>query len=318
VIRAALAYLGALAVISGCAAIPSASLPPSPAPSAGAERIIVLAGTVGATSLVASEAGSAGNLVPLRASGLPRDAAWLSGDGSTLLVTSLGGAVFQDHGSGGDAWVPAVGDLGVAHPSRAFASLRPFVAAGASVAVAPEVATVEGDPGSGRPGRLVVETLAGIVLRTFTMRSPAESAPCWLPDGRIVLLDRDARDLPQAIVVDPATGRVGFPRGLPVRSLGVAGGLVASVGLDGAVRAGPITRWLAGDSLPIVPGGIDEVALQAQPSPSGGELAVVVADENGDAAAIQILGLADGWHEIARFGLPRGANRAVVSWLAAS
>ena len=54
----------------------------------------------------------------------------------------------------------------------------------------------------------------------------------------------------------------------------------------------------------------------AQPSPDGRELAVVLADANGDASSIRILAIDDAWHEIARFELPRGANRAVVNWLA--
>jgi hypothetical protein len=37
----------------------------------------------------------------------------------------------------------------------------------------------------------------------------------------------------------------------------------------------------------------------------------------GDAASIRILAEAGGWLEIARFELPRGANRAVVGWIVA-
>ena len=57
-------------------------------------------------------------------------------------------------------------------------------------------------------------------------------------------------------------------------------------------------------------------ALMAVPSPDGRELAIVLADANGDAAAIRIVTLDGPGHEIARFELPHGANRAVVSWLA--
>jgi hypothetical protein len=42
----------------------------------------------------------------------------------------------------------------------------------------------------------------------------------------------------------------------------------------------------------------------------------VVADQAGDAASIRILSGSGGWHEIARFDIPTGANRAVVTWLA--
>jgi hypothetical protein len=57
------------------------------------------------------------------------------------------------------------------------------------------------------------------------------------------------------------------------------------------------------------------VALVAGPALD--ELALVVADQAGDAASIRILTEAGGWHEIARFELPRRANRAVVGWIGA-
>jgi len=67
-----------------------------------------------------------------------------------------------------------------------------------------------------------------------------------------------------------------------------------------------------------VPGlGPDQSVVQVQPSLAGDELVVVLANEAGDAASIRILAGSGGWHEIARFGLPSGANRAVVSWLVA-
>jgi hypothetical protein len=67
----------------------------------------------------------------------------------------------------------------------------------------------------------------------------------------------------------------------------------------------------------LIPGtGPDEPVLQAQPSLAGDQLALVVANPAGDAASIRILSGSGGWHEIARFDVPNGANRAVVSWLA--
>ena len=78
------------------------------------------------------------------------------------------------------------------------------------------------------------------------------------------------------------------------------------------------TAWLAGETLPALPV-VDPAGrptLMAQPSPDGRELAIVLADADGDAGSIRILAIGGAWHEIARFELPRGANRAVVSWQA--
>ena len=127
-------------------------------------------------------------------------------------------------------------------------------------------------------------------------------------------LQRSAR---RSFGVSFAKIRISPTSGAAVRSIAIAGGIVATIGVDGAARAGPVTSWPAGGPLPVVAGGDGKVVLQAQPSPSGRELAIVVADLDGDAASIRILAAAEGWHEIARFGLPSGANRAVVSWLAA-
>lgn len=152
------------------------------------------------------------------------------------------------------------------------------------------------------------------------MPQAAEAAPAWLPDGRIVLVARDDRDQPQATIVDPATGARTLAGTTRLRSVALGAGLVATIGVDGIVRAGPVIAWLDRQPLPAVglggPNEADEAALQAQPSPSGAELAIVAADEDGDATSVRILAAAGGWHEIARFGLPSGANRAVVSWLA--
>jgi hypothetical protein len=83
------------------------------------------------------------------------------------------------------------------------------------------------------------------------------------------------------------------------------------------VHVGPLAAWLAGQTLPALPiDPADLPALMAQPSLDGRELAVVLADDNGDSASIRILGVTDARQEIARFELPRGANRAVVSWQA--
>jgi hypothetical protein len=228
-----------------------------------------------------------------------------------------GAEVLLNQGPGLSAWVPAPGDLGGGHRSRAFGSLEPVAPAPASAGRLPRVAVVEGDPGLGGPGRLVIETAAGVVVGQVSLASVPESAPGWLPDGRVAVVVRDGRDQPTVRLADPTSGRISLTSGAAVRSIAIAGGIIATIGVDGAARAGPVTSWPAGGPLPVVAGGDGEVVLQAQPSPSGRELAVVVADVDGDAGSIRILAAAAGWHEIARFGLPSGANRAVVSWLAA-
>jgi hypothetical protein len=310
------AILGVLAAVVGCLSGPPRTPPSIPA-WAGDERIVALTGSVGAMSLVAPGRDSGGGLVPVESTGLPLDAAWLSGSGSELLVTTLRGEVLLNQGPGLNAWVPAPGDLGGGHRSRAFGSLEPAEPAPASAGRIPRVAVVEGDPGLGGPGRLVIETAAGVVLSKVNLPSVPESAPGWLPDGRVAVVVRDGRDQPSVRLLDPTSGRMNPTSGPAVRSIAIAGGIVASIGTDGAARAGPVASWPAGGPLPIVAGGDGEVVLQAQPSPSGMELAIVVADVDGDAGSIRILAAAGGWHEIARFGLPSGANRAVVSWLAA-
>jgi hypothetical protein len=175
---------------------------------------------------------------------------------------------------------------------------------------------VEGDPGSGAPGRLVVETLAGAVVRWYGLARTAESAPAWLPHGRIVVVIRNQADAPAALILDPSTGQATLARSEPVLSVAIGGETVATVANDGAAKIGSVAGWLRGEPGDSIPGtGPDEPVLQAQPSVAGDELALVIADSAGEAASIRILAVAGGWHEIARFGLPRGANRAVVSWL---
>lgn len=316
-IRVALAVLGAILAVGGCANVPRASAQVDPSASVGAERVVALAGSVGAMSLVAPNVASGGSLVPFGGTGLPPDAAWLSGDGSTLLATTLRGGVLLNQALGSEAWVAASGDLAGSHPSRGFGSLELASTAGDSLPGVRRVALLEGDPGSGGPGRLIVETLAGTQVCGFGLPSPADSPPSWLPNGRIAVVVRDRRDQPGVVLIDPATGGTEVLAGQAIRSLAVGGGMVATIGTDGTVRAGPVAAWLTGETLlPVGSGSPAEAALQAQPSPSGIELAIVVADADGDAASIHILAAPGGWHEIARFVLPDGANRAVVSWLA--
>ena len=317
--------LASLALV-GCTVVPTV-------PSAGgttaperADRVVALVGHVGAMSLVTADPG--GSLRPLDEAGLPPDAAWLSSSGGLLLATTLAGRIvlgatgpgIGSAGSrGGIAWSPALGDLGGNHPERAFGSLEPAaVPAAGGRPTTRRVAFVEGDPGSGAAARLIVETLAGTEVRPIDLPRAAESAPAWLPDGRIVIVVRDQADRPMALLADPASGRLASTGPGMLRSVAIGGAAVATIGADGIVRIGPITTWLGGQpGEPVTGIGVDEPILQAQPSAEGDELALVVADPAGDAASIRILAGTGGWHETARFGLPPGANRAVVGWLVA-
>jgi hypothetical protein len=319
-------FLAASIALVACTVVPYGSATGATTEPQRAEQVVVLVGTVGAMTLMAP--GQRGSLRPLGGVGLPPDAAWLSGGGSTLLVTTLAGrtvlgmAIPGASGAGslgGLAWSPAPGDLGASHRLRAFGSLEPEPAAGSATGIdARPVAFVEGDPGSGAAGRLVVGTLAGVEARQFDLRRAAESAPAWLPDGRIVVVVRDQADRPVAQLVDPGNGRLASVGPAALRSVAIGGATVATIGDDDALRSSTVVMWLRGEpGEPIALSGADEPVIQAQPSIAGDELALVVADQAGDAASIRILAEAGGWHEIARFELPPGANRAVVGWIVA-
>ena len=317
-------------LLAGCRALPpglaiQSGSSPGPAPRS-TEEVLALVGTVGAMRLAIPTASGVLRAVPDPE--LSLDTAWISCHGTTLLATGLDGgmdvgSIPPGAGPGASgvalAWTSALGDLGGRDPLRAFGSLQPATPGGPDApATSRDVAFVEGDPGSGSAGRLVVETLTGAKVARIDLPTPAEAAPAWLADGRIAIVDRDRNDRPVAVLADPATGRASPVRAGTLRSIAIEGGVVASIDEAGRVGVGRVGDWLDGRAL----GGIAPVApaqevLQAVPSAAGDEIALVVADTAGDAASIRIDAAAGGWHEIARFGLPSGANRAVVCWLAA-
>lgn len=312
------------AVLAGCAVSPRAQAGrsrPTTLP-VRSDRLVVLAGTVGSMRLFSP--GPTGDLeptgglrppsnapAPVGGTGLPATAAWLSSSGRDLVVTTLGGATWLTS-DGTPGWHEGAGDLAGPHPGRAFGSADPGT---------DRVAFVEGDPGAGTTGRLVVETILGRLVRRFDLSRPPESAPAWLSDGRIVVIVRDQDDEPRPVIADPTTGRLTVTTEGPVlESLATGGGTVATIDGSGGLELTTVAGWLAGPAGRSVRGragvgGADGAALQAQPSPAGDGLAMVIADAAGDAAAIVILAVDDG-HELARFELPTGANRAVVGWLA--
>ncbi len=308
--------LASLAV-AGCADVPSGPAAGSAAatsqPRPG-DELVVLAGTPGSMHVFIAEPGG---IQPVAAAGLPPTAAWLSGAYRTLLVTTLAGGILTSAigpdaapGSSPPAWTTGSGDLGGGRPSRAFGTLDP-----ASLTAA----LVEGAPGSGEPGRLVIETLAGRSIRTLGLAQAAESAPAWLPDGRVVVVVRDRNDQPRPMIADPVIGSLASMAGGPIRAVAVGGVTFALIGVDGRASVNTVDGWLAGDAARPIPAGSDgpdPEVLQAQPSLAGTEVALVVANDDGDATGIRIVLAGDG-REIARYALPPGANRAVVGWLTA-
>lgn len=169
----------ATTILAGCAALPVASPGRSPGQSAGrtaspapAEELVVLAGQVGAMRLGTADPRAADRGVSfVEAPGLPPTTAWLSSGGTTLAATTLAGATLvSTHGL---SWQPAPGDLGRALPFRAFGSIDPG---------ADEIASVEGEPGSGRPGRLVVASLDNRLIATIAL---AQAANRPLPGCRM-------------------------------------------------------------------------------------------------------------------------------------
>jgi hypothetical protein len=301
------------AVLAACAALPVPTFGPVPGQStpqteapALAEELLVLVGRVGSMRLAMADPAIAGHgLAFVDTRGLPPNAAWLSAAGTSRVVTTLAGELLVS--SGADTWEPAPRDLGEALAARAFGTLDP--AAG-------QVAVTVGGSGSGQPGRLVVTSPAGEPVASIRLEQAAESAPAWLPDGRIAVVVRDARDRPLAMVADPAKGTLTAGPAGPLRSVATGGGVVALVDERGQVRTEAVTDWLAGQPGEYIAAVSEGDVLQSQPSSDGTELAEVIANLAGDAQQIAVLGLPGG-HEIARFVLPDGANRAVVSWLAA-
>ena len=305
--------LGACAALPiEIAATPASQSPASTAGPVPSPQLVVLVGRVGAMRLgTADPRASAGGVTLVDAPGLPPTAAWLSSAGTTLVATTLDGVVLVS--TEGWTWHRAFGDLGSIHETRAFGSIEP---------VGQDIASIEGDPGSGESGQLWVTAFDGTEKGSIPLDQPAESAPAWLPDGRIVVVVRDSSDRPRPFIADPVTRRLARGPGGAIWSVAIGGGTAATIDESGVVRAEAVAEWLAGDPGNGLPppsfagpptGG---AIVQAQPSPDGQALAEVVTDSEGDAAAIAVVDLGDG-HEIARFALPAGTNRAVVNWLAA-
>ncbi|HEY7826949.1 MAG TPA: hypothetical protein VIB99_01870 [Candidatus Limnocylindrales bacterium] len=307
----ALALALGLSLVAACAVDPSAPASGPPKRTSGPEpaaRLVVLAGTVGSMRLLTP--GSDGQLEPFGTSPAPADAAWLSSAAGQLLVTTLTGRALLSAGASGGAWRAGPGDLGRSHPLRAFGMLDP---------AGRRIAFVDGDPGSGEAGRLVTANLDGGAGPSLHLDRAAESAPAWLPDGRLVVVVRDAFDEPRPVLADPGVGSSTSLSSAPLRSIAISSQAVAIITDGGALEFGSLVDWLAGRALKQIPSpgatGSAEV-LQAQPSGDGLELALVIDDANGDATAVRIV-TPDGGREFARLVLPRGANRAIVAWLGA-
>ena len=223
--------IGTVVLVAGCAAVPSRTGPsplasqrasPVTSPSArSGQRVVALVGTVGAMALLAP--GTEGrDLEAVDGAAVPPNAAWLSGDGSTFVLTTLDGRIVV---GGLTELGLEPGDLGEPHALREFGSLEPELAAGTTTG-ARRLAFGEGDPGSGGPGRITVMALDGRVIRRIILPRAAESPPAWLPDGRFAVVSRDSTDRPETLLVDPATGRIETLPGPPLRSVGTAADVV--------------------------------------------------------------------------------------------
>ncbi|HZL32612.1 MAG TPA: hypothetical protein VFC81_01390, partial [Verrucomicrobiae bacterium] len=215
--------LASVALI-GCTVVPSVPSTGGTTAPERADRVVALVGRVGAMALLAP---GPGGLRPLDGAGLPPDAAWLSGGGALLLATTLDGRIMQGVAAsgpgsagapGGFAWDPASGDLGGNHLERAFASLEPV-----TEPAAPEPGSPSTNAMRRAAGRLIVETLAGTEIRPIGLPRAAESAPAWLPDGRLVIVVRDQTDRPMALLADPASGRVAWAGPGTLRSVAIGG-----------------------------------------------------------------------------------------------
>jgi hypothetical protein len=202
-----------------------------------------------------------------------------------------------------------------------------------------QAAFIAASYGSNGPFRVVVVALPGPAALAVSVARPAEGAPpAWAGD-RLVVLTRERGDAPGVTLLDLLTGSTAdgpgpaggsSPPGTLDRWTGRIAGL--SLSADGATvavassAAGPIEirpadGWLAGSTTdadlveldPDADGSTSFAWLAA--SPDDRRLAVVRADEAGDAAAVEVYAADAGWKRSARFALPPGAVRAVVAWL---
>ena len=323
----------------GCGRPPAPATPPSgTAPSAAvpsaalADRLLLLTGRPGAVTLELVDGSGARAALPLP----DADVAWVSTDRTgRALVTTRHGRAYRSapiEPTGGDpAWRRVM-------PTGIEATLPAPLAFGTLDAGGSRAAFVAADFGSNGPFQVVVVAIPGGAARAIPVHRPAEGAPpAWIGD-RLAVLTRERGDAPGVTLVDPATGALtdgpgpaggSWPPGQVAWTGRIAGLSVSADGTtiavaqraDGPIEIRPAADWLSGR-----PPVAEQIDLEPDPtgstsfawlaaSPDGRRLAVVRADEDGDAAAVEVYAAIAGWGRTARISLPLGALRATVAWL---
>ena len=280
VIRRLVSIIGAVALVAtclaACAAVPTGEPSPTARPSPDASPVASApapattrawwpwSGRSGAMALVAAgrrrgasrPVGGVGSYRPMRPG--------CRATARRFVVTTLDGRILV---GGLTDLAPAPGDLGRA---ASVAGVRDPRSGSAAAGTAAAARLRRRRPGFGRPRAAHRgERSTAARLARSPLPRPAESAPAWLPDGRIAVVGRDRADRPETLLVDPRPG--GSRRWMPppLRSIGTAAGVVATIDVDGIAarrtRCGVARRSDAAVRCPSIrPSG---PALMAEPSP---------------------------------------------------
>lgn len=316
-------------------ATPAQPATPARTPPGVATRLAVLSpGANDAAIAVFDDAGRVASVPPP----IP-GSSWISASADgRLLVTAADGRLFlaDPPSAAGDpmTWHGVAPDYGGPPPEHplSFGSLSPD---GLSVAA------LAADFASGTAFNLVVTDARKVEATVTSVAArPDGAAPAWLPDGRLLLIARDAaRDATGIVLVDPA--RPGPMARLEREAYAVAlsadGSVAAIAGPGGRVVAGASRVLLGG----LVAAGDRGTAAGAGPAaevgespeavidpPSGTVLGSLALDPGGACLAVAWLNEAGGpasvWrYRLGRDGLvaegslrsPGGGLTAVVAWL---
>jgi hypothetical protein len=329
VARALLAGVVAAALVAGCGFAPpdqASSVPvpttlpsASPAwPAASEEPALLLLTTVGDAPVLGFVRPSAG-ITALPVPDPTTLAVTPMGDGSLLALLADGRAFVAPDGPegllAGTGWRPLALRWSGALPDGA------IVFAAAASPDGARLAAIARPPLAESPSALViVEPGAG---RAAAWALPAESlgtAPAWLDDGRVGLLQRGPTGRTTLAVVTVRSGRV-VDR-IPFRALDVAtsgdAGTAVVLGDESRIFVGPTADILGlrrtPDEGPTVrPGDVVRggVALDRD----GRRLAAVVEDGAGAGQIATFARAGGAWRPAARIAAPPGSRGGWVSWL---
>lgn len=290
------------AILAACAAPPTQ--PPSPTePVALTPAILVQAGEPGLETLTVIDLRSgASTSIEGPAGGIHLLA---PGWASRYAVAQAGPSVALGSPAGDAAVAWEIIDLGTAAPGVVVGS-----------AVSPDgsrlvAALAAADPR--RPYDVVTVEIGS--RRTSAVRVAAEldGIPTWVDDHRVAIPTIGPGHVRVLTIVDVDDGSQGTrPTELADLTRSADGARFATA----TAIYGPTIFELANPSAAVIAhtGVVDNhgsVALDR----NGGRLAVVLEDEDGDAIAVGVYSEAIGWNEEARFAIPGGAKRAVVTWL---